>query len=119
MPKTTKKQQKKTTSILPIIMIGIGAVLFVAFLVWAAINSERQFNANASGENIPYPNIERVSLQDSKAAFDQKSAVFVDVRDAASYEASHIPGAINIPIDQIQSRANELDPNDWIITYCT
>ncbi len=101
------------------VMLGVGVVLFVAFLVWAAINSERQFNTTASGDNIPYPNIERVSLEDAKTAYDQKSAVIVDVRDAASYNASHIPGALNIPIDEIQARTKELDPNQWIITYCT
>jgi len=116
MPKKVKKQQRKSSSIIPIIMIGVGAVLFVAFLVWAAINSERQVNSAAQGPN---PNIARVTLEDSKAAFDSQSAVFLDVRDQASYEVSHIPGAINIPVGEIQRRAGELNKDDWIITYCT
>lgn len=116
MPKKVKKQQRTSNSIGPMIMIGLGAVLFVAFLVWAAINSERQLNTAAQG---PYPNIARVTLADAKAAFDQNSAVFLDVRDAASFAASHIPGAVNIPIEQIQQRAGELNKAEWIITYCT
>ena len=45
--------------------------------------------------------------------------MFVDVRDIASYQQSHIPGALSIPLDELASRKNELNPNDWIITYCT
>lgn len=101
---------------MPMIMIGVGSLLFVAFLVWAAINSERQVNTQAQG---PYPNIARVTLADAKAAYDQKTAVFLDVRDEASFDASHIPGAINIPVEAVQQRAGELNKQDWIITYCT
>ncbi len=116
MPKKVRKQQRQSSSIAPMIMIGVGAILFVAFLVWAAINSERQVNSAVQG---PYPNIARVTLEDSKAAFDSQSAVFLDVRDQASYDVSHIPGAVNIPVGEIQQRAGELNKEDWIITYCT
>ena len=68
---------------------------------------------------IPYPDVLRVSLSDAKKAYDDGTAVFVDVRDSASYQQSHIPGALSIPLDELASRENELNPNDWIITYCT
>ena len=68
---------------------------------------------------IPESEVPRVSLEDAKAAFDNGSAVFVDARSAASYEESHIPGALSIPASEIQSRLGELDPTKWIITYCT
>jgi len=61
----------------------------------------------------------RVDLATAKTAYDQKTAIFVDVRGASSYAAKHIAGAINIPVDQIEERSKELDPNQWIITYCT
>ena len=61
----------------------------------------------------------RVSLADSKAAFDAKTAVFLDVRDAGSYANAHIPGALNIPLNELEARLSELDPKAWIITYCT
>jgi rhodanese-related sulfurtransferase len=58
-------------------------------------------------------------LEDAKKALDAKSAVFVDVRSPESYSAGHITGAINIPLAELESRAGELNPADWIITYCT
>jgi rhodanese-related sulfurtransferase len=45
----------------------------------------------------------------------------VDVRSADSYQASHIAGAISIPLDVIQTDPSGvlLDKNQWIITYCS
>ena len=48
-----------------------------------------------------------------------RQAVFIDARDPLSYQGGHIPGALNIPVDQIESYFKDLDPKQWIITYCT
>jgi hypothetical protein len=64
-------------------------------------------------------NVQRTSLEDAKAAFDGKKAVFLDVRSSESYARNHVPGAISIPEAQIYERLKELDPNQWIITYCS
>ena len=66
-----------------------------------------------------HPEIPRVPLDKAKAAFDSRSAVFVDVRGTAAYTVSHIPGALDIPLADIPTRLTELNPNQWIITYCT
>jgi 3-mercaptopyruvate sulfurtransferase SseA len=68
---------------------------------------------------IPESEIPRIPLEEAKAAFDSGAAVFVDVRSATSYEAAHIPGALSIPLADLEARLSELDPNKWIITYCT
>jgi 3-mercaptopyruvate sulfurtransferase SseA len=68
---------------------------------------------------IPVSEIPRIPLKEAKAAFDAGAAVFVDVRSATSYEAAHIPGALSIPLADLEARLAELDPNQWIITYCT
>jgi len=66
-----------------------------------------------------FPEVQRVSLADAKTAFDTKTAVFVDVRDVDSYADSHIPGALSIPLAELNERLDELNRSDWIITYCT
>ena len=63
--------------------------------------------------------VPRVSLEEAKAAFDAKTAVFLDVRSAGSYAAGHVPGALSIPLNEMEARLGELDPQQWIITYCT
>ncbi len=43
----------------------------------------------------------------------------VDSLPRESYEEGHIPGAVNIPSDDIARKANDLlDKNGTIITYC-
>ena len=63
--------------------------------------------------------VPRISLEEAKSALDAKTAVFLDVRGAGSYAASHVPGALSIPLNELEGRLAELDPEQWIITYCT
>ena len=63
--------------------------------------------------------IQRVSLEESKTAFDNGEAIFLDVRSASSYATGHVPGASSIPLAELQSRIGELNRDQWIITYCT
>jgi rhodanese-related sulfurtransferase len=43
----------------------------------------------------------------------------VDVRTAAEFEAGHVPGAVNIPFDEIGRRAGELGPAATpLLLYC-
>ena len=50
-----------------------------------------------------------------------KDAIIVDVRDAKDYEKSHIENSINIPIDEFESRFNELEEYKGkdILIYCS
>jgi len=43
----------------------------------------------------------------------------VDVRNPSEYEETHLPGAKLIPVDELQERLGELDPNKPTITCCT
>jgi uncharacterized membrane protein YfcA/rhodanese-related sulfurtransferase len=46
-------------------------------------------------------------------------AALVDVRTPDEFAAGHLPGAINIPVDEIERRAGEIGPlSRPIVTYC-
>ncbi len=45
-------------------------------------------------------------------------AVLLDVRPKQEFEAGHLRGAINIPIDELKDRCGELPRARRIITYC-
>ena len=63
--------------------------------------------------------ITRTELKALKA--DGKPLVIVDVRSAGEFAAGHIPGAINIPHDQIAARAKDLEryrADGRIVLYC-
>jgi 3-mercaptopyruvate sulfurtransferase SseA len=108
-----------------IIVIGV-ALLLVAAFVLIRKNQQTQARLATPFPVIPtaaaeetFPEIARVSLTDAKTAFDQGSAVFVDVRAVSAYQASHVKGAINIPLAEIPNGLKNLKQEDWIITYCT
>lgn len=46
-------------------------------------------------------------------------STLVDVRDRAAFEKGHIAGALNIPLDEILSRApHELPRDETVLLYC-
>lgn len=52
-------------------------------------------------------------------ALVEGGAQLVDVRTPEEYKADHIPGAINIPLDDLESRLSELPDKDAdIVVYC-
>ena len=110
---------------IPIYLLVFGGILLViaALLLVSRSTPPAQTNnpsqISDSHDDETHPEIERISLVNSKSAFDAGTAIFLDVRDAESFAASHIPGAINIPTAELSSRWNELDPDQWYVTYCT
>src|SRR5208282_4452208 len=45
-------------------------------------------------------------------------ALLVDVRSGSEFASGHIPGAVNIPMDQIEARLDDLTANIPIILIC-
>jgi 3-mercaptopyruvate sulfurtransferase SseA len=74
------------------------------------------FTAPVTEADVP-----RVTVEEAKAAFDEGTAIIVDVRSQAAYEASHVDGALSIPLNEFETNIAGVDlPRDqWIITYCT
>jgi hypothetical protein len=106
--------------------IVIGTLLIVIAVILAVLLAQSKHNAQVNTNDQAIlesrgsdPEIERIPLTEAKSAFDNQQAVFVDVRSSASFSASHIPGAINIPLAHILDRYQDLDPSHWIILYCT
>ena len=42
----------------------------------------------------------------------------IDVRPPQEYAAGHVPGAINIPLADLEKHLNEFDPAQEIVAYC-
>ena len=102
-------------SIVPLIFVGGGILLILAVLAWVLLNKQTTPASTATPASVQQ--VERVSLENAKVAFDAKSAIFVDVRASSSYEVSHISGAMSVPLNDLPNRVGELDPKSWIITY--
>lgn len=61
----------------------------------------------------------RISLEDAKKDFDAGTAIFIDTRDAGSYNSEHIKNAINIPVSELQAKINTIPTDKKIIAYCS
>lgn len=48
----------------------------------------------------------------------QEGAVIVDVRTKGEFNAGHIKGSLNIPLDTLQSNLKKLDKSKPVITCC-
>ena len=72
---------------------------------------KRYFEAKLAAELGPH-NVKRLI-----DAGDQ-SFVILDVRSAEGYRAGHIPGAINIPFEELATRWKELPKRQAVISYC-
>lgn len=49
---------------------------------------------------------------------NKENYILVDVRTEREYQKGHIEGAINIPVDDLRERLNELNRDKTIVVYC-
>ncbi|MBI3959206.1 MAG: rhodanese-like domain-containing protein [Chloroflexi bacterium] len=59
----------------------------------------------------------RIPVAEAKQHFDAGSALFIDVRDAEAFALSHIPGAVHLPLGEVQLRHGELPKDRLLILY--
>jgi 3-mercaptopyruvate sulfurtransferase SseA len=87
------------------------------------IEIEPEFPTQSPQNDVPLSeaSVLRVSIEETRIALAAGAAIIVDVRSPSAYELSHIPGAINIPLGEIETNPTglDLDKDQWIITYCT
>ncbi len=55
---------------------------------------------------------------DDLMALKAAGAQVVDVRTEAEYGQGHVPGSVNIPLDQFQARIKEIDPGRPVLLCC-
>jgi len=86
-----------------ILWIVIGVVA-VAALVWGLTQT------GGGVENVDAAGVE--------AAMKQPGVQVIDVRTAGEYQMGHIPGAINVPVDQLEASAASWDRDATYVVYC-
>ena len=64
-------------------------------------------------------NAPRISLEEAKKAFDEGSAIFIDTHPQATYDLGHIPGAINITMQDFEAKFDSIPKGKRIIAYCS
>ena len=66
----------------------------------------------------PDGSLEAVSRDDLLAGLRQGSVTLLDVRPAEEFQAGHLPNAINIPLDELETMLDALPRDREIVAYC-
>ncbi len=67
-------------------------------------------------ESAEAPSISAASLHARRQA--GTAPVVIDVRTPEEYLSGHIPGAVNVPFDQVAQRIAEVDASHGVALYC-
>ena len=59
-----------------------------------------------------------ISITEAKAVVKSKNAAFVDIRDESSFSKSHIPNAIHLTQDNLDSFLKNKKKDEHLIVYC-
>lgn len=62
--------------------------------------------------------LEPVSRKELAERLKAKTAVVLDVRPQDEFALGHVPGALNIPMDELKRRIAELPNDQEIVAYC-
>ena len=124
-PQQTKSQPRGGSPRLWLILGG--AVLIIGLLAVLLINRQEPGTTlappteppAAAQQDVPYPDVPRISPADAKARLDSGQVVVVDVRGAEYYQADHIEGAASIPLSELEAGRYELPKSAEIFIYCT
>ncbi|MDY6847487.1 MAG: rhodanese-like domain-containing protein [Chloroflexota bacterium] len=110
-------KRKKNQALLPTILFAGVIVISIVGLILA--DNIRQARISNPGEITNQDEIPRVTAEEAYQAMLAGEAVIVDTRSESEYQSQRVAGAISLPIDQVEGRVGELDPDTWYITYCT
>jgi len=101
-----------------LIIIGLVLIALPTFTSVQTPSSPSSLPLTAT-RDVPYPDVIRVTVDNARATQASQQAVFVDVRTKEQYDQSHIPGALSMPLSTFEEQLSELNPDQWIITYCS
>lgn len=87
----------------------------VNFLILAAIMTFGAVNANAQ---TSAKEIKNITVNEMRTMMSEKDVVVLDVRTAREFAAENIEGALNIPLNTISKKLEELDKSKKYLVYC-
>ena len=59
-----------------------------------------------------------ISIEDFEAALMSKAITVIDVRGPSEYAAGHFPGAINISLDELPVKLDDLPSDKFMVVHC-
>jgi hypothetical protein len=109
--------------------LGVGVLLLaVGAVALFLLNDGQQSGSTAAvtvptaavvNQDIPYPDVARVSPEQAHISAMAGDAVIVDVRGQEFFDQGHARAAVSIPQEELPARMGELPKDKAILLYCT
>ena len=64
------------------------------------------------------PDFKEIPVEQAGKMLEAGKAVFVDVRDPGSYQASHVPGALHLNDSNVEEFTSKTDKSKPVVVYC-
>ncbi len=109
--------QVKKQSLTPIWIILAVVAVVIGVFVNQGIRQLRGNPILLSQDDVP-----RLTVAEVQKALQDEGAILLDVRTSEQYAASHVRGALGVPVaetDSFDAYIAGLDKDAWYITYCT
>jgi rhodanese-related sulfurtransferase len=101
---------------LPVAMWVVAALTFASGVVVALRMTETLRRSASAPTNVGATGC--VEPSDLPALARARAVIVVDVRSRAEFEAEHVTGAVNIPLDALGTRHAELRRDALVVTVC-
>jgi len=62
--------------------------------------------------------VQEVSMEEAVKAWQEKRVLFIDVRTLEEYRQGYIPGAVLIPLDELDKRIGEVPKDKKVLIIC-
>jgi len=98
--------------------VFLGALIFISLLL--LLGSSIACAAELTPPLPGAPNYINIDVEKAHELIEgnPEEIILLDVRTEGEYNAEYIPGAINIPLSDLENRIDELDSSKAIIVYC-
>jgi rhodanese-related sulfurtransferase len=126
--KNLKNRMKTARVVLMLVGVGLTCACAQPVVAWvpligaAGLVLKTTQSRNAAVAAKPAATVERTSLADFEVLQARGTVLVVDVRNDDNFRAGHIPGAMNVPIDEVERRTSEIIARAGslaIVTYCS
>ena len=109
------------------VAVLLSFALIIAVAALTACNSHEAFipqSPSTPGQSpqpaqTPADNARRITAEELHKLWEKKDVLIIDTRGEPDFKASHIPGAILVPSNEVAAKIDELPRNKMIVAYCT
>jgi len=101
-------------------VVGLSSLMFAGVMAMRGGKAATPAAATTTVRTMTsLESVPRISVATLREKMDRGEVIVMDVRDIDSYTASHITGAMHIPVSYVESELPYLPRGKPIVAYCT